>query len=278
MGAPAPAYGWPMDDPGEGQGAGRRLSRPRWMVSLRALVVVLAMLAAALGMLWLEAAGVEGVSAEYAGMESSKVSVPSLGTQLPGSDSGTPSVAARKPAGPSKPAGASKPAGPTNPAGPSKPAGAAADQLDGMLLVHIAGAVKSPGVYVLDSGSRVYQGVEAAGGALPEAQLSALNLAAPLDDGTQIFVPTTAEAAQAPAGAGTGAQDSGQGGAGDLININTATAAELDALPGVGPVLAARIVDWRTEHGSFPTVDALDAVSGIGTKLLGNIRELVRVS
>lgn len=266
MDDPDERFRWPPPAPAlssgqtDGQGAGRRLSRPRWLVSLRALVVVLAMLAAALGMLWLEAAGVEGVSAEYASTEHGKIAVPSLGAQPRGSDAGTPSVSAPKPAA------------------STNPASFVGDQPDGVLLVHVVGAVKSPGVYALASGSRVYQGVEAAGGALPDAQLSALNLAAPLGDGTQIFVPTTAEAALAAPAAGTGGQESGQGGAKDLININTATAAELDALPGVGPVLAARIVDWRTEHGPYPSVDALDAVSGIGTKLLGAISELVRVS
>lgn len=237
------------------------------MVSMRALVIVLAMLAAALGMLWLEAAGVEGVSAEFAGTQRSNVSVPSLGVQPAGSDAGgQPSLAAEQSGSP------------MDSANPGSRQGSTAPAPGGVLLVHVAGAVRSPGVFELDPGSRVYQAVEAAGGALPEAQLSALNLAAPLSDGTQIFVPTTAETAMAPPGAGTSGENVGPSGAGELVNINTATMAELDALPGVGPVLAGRIVSWRTENGPYPSVDALDAVSGIGTKLLGTIRELVRVS
>lgn len=153
------------------------------------------------------------------------------------------------------------------------------------MLVHVAGAVKSPGVFVLGPDSRVFQAVEAAGGALPSAELAALNLAAPLTDGLQVLVPTKEQAATMVPGPGSGQSPGQQGALGGgpagpkpLINLNKATATDLDALPGVGPVLAERIVLWRTEHGPYPSVDALDAVSGIGAKLLAGLRDLVTVS
>ena len=171
-------------------------------------------------------------------------------------------------------------------AGSSPPANSGAQpgagNPEGKLVVHVAGAVKSPGVFMLDPGSRVFQAVDAAGGALPAAELAALNLAAPLTDGLQILVPTKEQAANPGAGQVPGQQTETPDGAGTaqqgLINVNTATAADLDALPGIGPVLAERIVDWRTEHGPYSSVDALDGVSGIGAKLLAGIRDLVTVS
>ena len=252
-----------------GRGDGHGLRGPRWIVSLRALIVVLAMIAAALGMLWLEAAGVAGVSAELAGKDAVKVAVPPLGGEPPGGQVTGVETASAPPAGAAVPGTGEPPA---------------------VILVHVAGAVTSPGVFTLEPGSRVYQAVEAAGGALPTAQLAALNLAAPVSDGLQILVPTVEEAAQLPVQPGSAGQPPGQvpgTGAGPggtaanstgTININTATAAELDTLPGVGPVLAERIIAWRNEHGPYPSVDALDAVSGIGAKMLENIRALVSVS
>ncbi len=287
---------WP---PPRGNDAGtRRTGRgprgPRWVVSLRALVVVLAMLAAALGMLWLEAAGVEGVSAELATHEMGKVDVPPLGTQLPDDQTtrGGAPPAGQAGAPPEGQAGA-PPAGQAGapPEGqrgstPGGQAGAAAPSSEGVLLVHVAGAVTSPGVVRLAPGSRVYQALEAAGGALPAAHLAALNLAAQVSDGQQILVPTTEEAAalQPPGGVGGLASDavpgqnSGAGVPQVPLNINTASMTELETLPGVGPVLAERIITWRNDHGPFPSVDALDAVSGIGAKMLAGIRDLVRVS
>ncbi|MGP9501382.1 helix-hairpin-helix domain-containing protein [Specibacter sp. AOP5-B1-6] len=266
---------------------------PRWIVSLRALVVVLAMMAAALGMLWLESAGVQGASAQLATESAGKVVVPplagspSLKGTLP--KESTPSPVKVPPAVPPADGEAVTAAG-SGGAGSSPPANSGAQpgagNPEGKLVVHVAGAVKSPGVFMLDPGSRVFQAVDAAGGALPAAELAALNLAAPLTDGLQILVPTKEQAATMAANPGAG-QIPGQetvtpNGAGTaqqgLINVNTATAAELDALPGIGPVLAERIVDWRTEHGPYASVDALDGVSGIGAKLLAGIRDLVTVS
>jgi competence protein ComEA len=142
-----------------------------------------------------------------------------------------------------------------------------------VMLVDVAGWVRHPGVYEFAGGARVIDAIEAAGGARPGAQLESLNLAAPLVDGTQILV--VREGAQAPVPVGA----SGGGGAvtGALINVNTAGAAELEALPGIGEVIAQAIVDHRTENGPFTSVDQLLDVTGIGDATLEDIRELVTV-
>jgi competence protein ComEA len=119
-----------------------------------------------------------------------------------------------------------------------------------------------------------------AGGALPGADLSALNLARPLVDGEQVRVPKPGEAAPPVAqGLDGGAPGGGPGGAGSSapVNLNTANATVLEELPGVGPVLAQRIVDWRTEHGRFASVDELAEVSGIGEKMFAQLQGKVTV-
>jgi competence protein ComEA len=142
------------------------------------------------------------------------------------------------------------------------------------VLVDVAGWVRRPGVYRLPAGARVIDAIEAAGGARPGAELQALNLAAPLVDGTQILVPRPGETPPLPAPpavAGSGAVP------GALVNVNTATAAELETLPGIGEVTAQAIIDHRTEHGPFASVDQLLDVTGIGDVTLENIRDLVTV-
>ncbi len=140
------------------------------------------------------------------------------------------------------------------------------------LIVDVAGAVRHPGVYEFHEGDRVIDAIEAAGGPTAKASLDALNLAAPLGDGVQILVPTQAPTVSARAGATTG------GAAGTtLINVNTASASELEELPGIGEVIAQRIVDYRTQNGPFASVDDLLDVSGIGDAILGDIRDLVTV-
>jgi competence protein ComEA len=138
-----------------------------------------------------------------------------------------------------------------------------------VLIVHVAGWVRRPGVYELREGDRVIDAVEAAGGARKGAYLDGLNLAAPLTDGQQVLVPKTAAPGAAPSGVIPGQPA--------LVNINTAAAAELETLPGIGEVLAERIIDHRTEHGPFASVDDLLEVSGIGEATLEEIRELVTV-
>ena len=140
--------------------------------------------------------------------------------------------------------------------GPSPPAAA--------ITVHVSGAVATPGLVELPAGSRVADAVVAAGGALPGADLAALNLAAPLVDGQQLVVPELS--GDAPAVASDG-----------RVRINTADAAALDALPGVGPVLAARIVAHRDAHGPFAVIEDLLEVPGIGEAKLAGMRDFVIV-
>lgn len=142
---------------------------------------------------------------------------------------------------------------------------------EAVVFVDVAGWVRRPGVYEFVEGARVIDAIEAAGGARPRAQLQSLNLAAPLVDGTQVLVPKEGETPSAPAGV------PGSSAAGSLINVNTASASELESLPGIGEVLAQRIVDHRTQNGPFTSVDQLMDVSGIGDAILGSIRELVTV-
>lgn len=154
-----------------------------------------------------------------------------------------------------------------------------------MLVVHVAGAVATPGVVELPSGSRTHEAIAAAGGSTAGADLDRLNLAAMLMDGQKVYVPRPGEAlpsdpsatASAPEGgntAGSGSAETGQDG---KTNLNTAGIEELDALPKVGPVLAQRIIAWRQEHGPFKTVEELDAVDGVGPKMLESLLPLVSV-
>ena len=137
------------------------------------------------------------------------------------------------------------------------------------LVVHVVGQVFRPGLYSLPDGSRVDDAISKAGGPRPRAALEAVNLAAPVADGQQIVVPSSRQAAQALAG-GTGG-----GGASGRVHLNSATLEQLDELPGIGPVTAQKILDYRTEHGAFGSVEELDAVPGIGPATLAELRDLV---
>jgi competence protein ComEA len=136
--------------------------------------------------------------------------------------------------------------------------------------VHVAGAVRRPGVYRLASRSRVVDAVRRAGGARRRADLSALNLAAKLEDGRQVVVPLRASPdTAAAAGAGTAADVP--------VDVNTATAEQLDELDGIGPGMAGAILEYREEHGGFGSIEELGQVPGIGEKRLAALREKVRV-
>lgn len=135
--------------------------------------------------------------------------------------------------------------------------------------VHVSGAVRKPGLYVVSAGARVIDAVSAAGGLADDAEESAINLARPVTDGEQLIVPAEGEA-PAPSAPGGGS-------APGTVSINTADAAALEELPGIGPALAGRIIDWRDTEGPFGTVDDLLAVSGIGPKVLESLRDLVTV-
>jgi competence protein ComEA len=145
------------------------------------------------------------------------------------------------------------------------------------LVVHVAGAVRAPGVVTLDAGARVVDALEAAGGAVAKADLDRLNLAAPVADGERVLVvrrgePPVAEPLDPAALPGEPAvTPSGP------VNVNTATATELEALPGIGPALAAAIIEERERRGGFGGIEELEAVRGIGTQRLADLEGLVTV-
>lgn len=138
------------------------------------------------------------------------------------------------------------------------------------LVVDVAGAVRRPGLYRFVAGTRVATALAAAGGATAHADITLVNLAAPLADGEQIVVP----ARGAVAGAASPSSGSASSPAGPL-DLNSATAEQLDALPGVGPATAAKIVAYRQEHGAFHSLAELDAVPGIGAGRLAQLKGLV---
>jgi competence protein ComEA len=139
------------------------------------------------------------------------------------------------------------------------------------LFVHVVGAVRRPGLYRLGEGSRIADAVTRAGGATRKADMSLVNLAAPVSDGVQVVVPRRAAAASqgGAATASTPASTSGP------VQLSTATLEQLDALPGIGPVTAQKILDYRQENGGFASVDELDAVPGIGPARMEELREMV---
>jgi competence protein ComEA len=144
------------------------------------------------------------------------------------------------------------------------------------LVVDVAGKVRHPGVVTLPAGARVIDAIKAAGGARPGAKTDNLNLARHIIDGEQILVGITAPPqATAPPTSSTGPPGSAP--PGTPLDLNTATATQLDQLPGVGPVLAQRIVDYRTQHSGFHAVDELRQVSGIGQAKFADLKPLVRV-
>ena len=141
------------------------------------------------------------------------------------------------------------------------------------LVVHVVGAVRRPGLYRLQHGARTADAVTRAGGATRRADLALVNLAAPISDGTQVVVPRKPPP-QAPGAASAGGT-AGPAGPTGPVHLNTATLEQLDALPGVGPVTAQKILDHRQQHGAFSSVDDLDAIPGIGPARLEQLRDLV---
>lgn len=179
---------------------------------------------------------------------------------------GRPRTVAVPPVTAALPAAAEVPAARTSSgAGPRTPSPAPGAKP--VLVVDVAGKVREPGLRRLPAGSRVADAVAAAGGALPGTDTSALNLARPLGDGEQIVVgrPVPASGAGAPGGVG----------ASGPISLSAATAEQLDALPGVGPVLARHIIDYRTQHGGFGSVEQLRDVNGIGDRRFSDLKPLV---
>src|ERR687895_951414 len=151
---------------------------------------------------------------------------------------------------------------------PAKPVTSAA-----RVVVHVAGAVRQPGLYELKEGLRIADAIARAGGATAKADTAAVNLAAPLADGMQVLIPSRVAGAAGTAAAGSAA--GGSAAAGARVSLSSATVDQLDELPGVGPVTAQKIVDYRAKNGGFRSVDDLDAIPGIGPARVEQLRELV---
>ena len=261
----------------------------RWGLSPRVLllVAVLALVAVVWGVTQFSAAPrAEQVASPSTSPSASAESVQAVGAQQsPGAQPGTQSTA--------------QPG--ANPSESAQGGGASGETT---VRVHVAGAVNNPGVYTLPAQGRAVDAIAAASGAAADADLDRVNLAGALSDGVQIYVPHRGETAApaqiqpnggtANAGQANAANGASQGGtqpqpartlipAGSAqkgstpVNINTATAEELQSLPRIGPAMAQRIIAWREAHGGFRSVDELDAVPGIGPSMLENLRPLVTV-
>ncbi|MFP7833055.1 ComEA family DNA-binding protein [Marisediminicola sp. LYQ134] len=145
------------------------------------------------------------------------------------------------------------------------------------LFVHILGAVSDPGLYELPSGARAVDVVAAAGGFTDDADRAGVNLARLVSDGEQIVIPAVGDAPPVAGPGGSPPAGIGSGGGDALVNLNTADAAALDTLPGVGPATAASILEWRETNGRFESVEDLLSVSGIGEKTFADLEPLVTI-
>jgi competence protein ComEA len=152
---------------------------------------------------------------------------------------------------------------------PLRPARAVAPSKPSQVYVDVVGAVRRPGLYRIRSGARVADAVTHAGGPTRKADLQLVNLAALVADGEQVVVPQRGAGGVSAAASAAGSAPTGP------VHLNGATLEQLDALPGVGPVTAQKIIDYRTQHGGFDSVDDLDAVPGIGPARLADLRPLV---
>ncbi len=178
---------------------------------------------------------------------------------------------------PADPTGAPSPPPAANPPAPSAaPHGAETAR---PLLVHVLGSVAAPGLFELPAGARVVDAVAAAGGLAPTADQARINLARVVADGEQLYVPALGEAIPpaAPPGPASGASGAAPDTTPTVVDLNTATLADLDTLPRIGPGLAQRILDWRTANGRFGAPEDLLEVPGIGDRTFDGLRERVRV-
>lgn len=255
------AHGHPVD--GHDDGGPRR-----WSIGLRAAVVAsVAVLLVAVVVAVVATARPDDVITLAGASASSAASAASVGPS-----------AASEPADGTTAATDSTPEGD---GGAGRPPGASASApAPGTVVVHVVGEVREPGLVTVPVGARVADALAAAGGTTRRADAAGLNLARAVVDGEQIRVPRPGEAVPAPGAAPDGADGSTTGGAsstspGGAVSLNSATAADLEVLPGIGPALAGRIVAWREENGPFTSVDELDEVSGIGPSVLAQVRDLV---
>lgn len=225
-----------------------RRGRFRWRISLRALTTTALCLVALLGAWWAVTASVPGQS------------VPE------------PPPAAHGTVAPIRSAPSNRPSAGETPASAKTSAA---------LVVHVSGAVRHPGIVRLPAGARVFEAIEKAGGALDTAELDALNLAEALQDGHKVHVPQHGESLAGPGGGqagedgGTRSSDQASGSPTVPVHLNTASEEQLMTLPRVGKVLADRIIAWREQHGSFTKIEDLDAVDGIGPRLLEQLTPLI---
>lgn len=173
-------------------------------------------------------------------------------------------------------AGSAPTDGPT-PAPAASDTSAAATEEPATLVVDVGGAVANPGVVELEGGARVADAIAAAGGLTADADADALNQAATVSDGEKVYVPREGEAAPFSADATSSGGAAGTAAGGGLVNINTATVEELDALPGVGPATAQAIIDERAANGAFTSPEDIMRVSGIGEKKYENLADLICV-
>ena len=146
----------------------------------------------------------------------------------------------------------------------------------GDIFVHIAGEVRHPGVYVVPVGSRLFEAIALAGGFTAKSDQSSVNLVRPIVDGEQVLVLERVSGAANSSSVGvTGVRSPGASGLTQKVNLNQASLSQLDALPGIGPAIAQRIIDWRTANGPFRSIADLNKVSGIGEKLISGLRDSV---
>jgi competence protein ComEA len=165
----------------------------------------------------------------------------------------------------------------THPPSASSPAASTSSSPRPRIVVHVVGAVRRPGLVRLPHGSRVQDAIDAAGGLRSSAAPGELNLAQILTDGQQVLVGSRAHPGGRLSGGGNDSGSGASSGSSPQVDLNTATATQLDSLPGVGPVTAERILAWRTEHGRFRRIDELQEVEGIGPKTYADIAPHVRV-
>lgn len=248
----------------------------------RTVAVVLgAALGAFLLAWWLSPGGSSGMMTTVGSPGVATAPAPAPATATATSDSAT--------AGPSTPGAATARVGPGETAAEGRGGGSAGSARS--LFVHVSGAVVTPGLVEVPDGARVFDAVAKAGGVTAEAREGGVNLARFVVDGEQILVPRAddpaaagaasagaSSAASSPAtgsGGSSGTAASGSSGAGGKVNLNTATAADLETLPRVGPSMSAKILEWRAENGAFSTIEDLNDVDGIGDKTFESLKDLV---